>query len=402
VGGFVFGLTMGLGTAFMEVGVGVSGLMAGTASGYAGGFTSVIVNTPGKTLAESVSWSNIKERAAEAHEFAKVNMLFGAIGGTVSSFAGGALAGSSLAPVTQQVVANLAGNFANQTAAAALSQYAVGDYSYDPKAMVVDALVATGVSRVPAAAKAAGKAWFPTSGAAQPVQRMVQAYARGRGLEIGIRATDPVSAAASRLRMAHEDIPFKPGWVKPKTSLGAVTVNGTKYRADLDIAFVRDRTGRTLSDPEVAAIRLDLNARYKSIYPSQQNADPFQHGAHLTMHTSLGGPKTTAQAAAIGDPGPATAFGRPGGPTALGSQAVRALTWGAYTRTTPAGTPDWSSTPSPFPRMTAPGVWTSPSAPWLRQPLSTFGAALGPMDPTLGGSITYAPYVPELPNAKGK
>ena len=100
--------------------------------------------------------------------------------------------------------------------------------------------------------KYGGQRLMPRHGATAQEVELIQAYLRDNGYRIGIRAADPLTALGTRLGGRY-NLRHKPMVMKAKTFFG-VTIDpksGRLIRSDMDIAWIRDGSGRFLSEREV-------------------------------------------------------------------------------------------------------------------------------------------------------
>ena len=163
----------------------------------------------------------------------------------------------------------------------------------------------------------------PQSGATARQQGVIKAFAAENELEIAIRATDPITAAGTKIG-THLGLPGKPESIKAKSWFGILqdSKTGQMLRSDLDLAWVKDRkTGRFLTNQEVLDRVVDpLNKRL--IMAGDKEASLF-HGAHFTMGAEKGGYVSRAGIKKIGDAGPVNLFTGEGMST-LSSATARA------------------------------------------------------------------------------
>jgi hypothetical protein len=157
---------------------------------------------------------------------------------------------------------------------------------------------------LPGITKKYGLRYAPMSAVHPNIQDIVQHHAAENGLEIAVRAIDPVSAAVSRYTAAAGKSRPKGMYIEGKTLFGLIKERGIRYHTDADIAWVKatrnisvrvyDKAnrkyvtryflkGQHLTDDAVlAAVVKPLNKRL----PTSMR---FQHGAHFSSHTAFGG-----------------------------------------------------------------------------------------------------------------
>ena len=162
----------------------------------------------------------------------------------------------------------------------------------------------------------------PVSGATAEQQAVIRAYAEANNLEIGIRATDRLTAAGTRLGVKL-GLAAKPEAVKAKSILGIVFGEtwwkpSTWLRSDLDLAYIRGGKGNFFTNDEILAHADALNTRL--MLAGDKNPS-FMHGAHFTMGADSGGYLSNAKIAKIGDAGPVNVFTGQGMTTRLAGDA---------------------------------------------------------------------------------
>jgi hypothetical protein len=254
------------------------------------------------SLVGALSPENIAANREEIRAAAPVGAFSSALGAAVGLFATSAIAAYS--PVTtllaRQVAADAVGDIASQAVAV---MGGVQD-SISVGQALAGAGMSSVVGRSPKAIKEIGQHLMPMSGATLRQQRIISAYAKMRGYEIGIRSADPVTALGTRALAAFTDLPAKPLRIKTKSTFGLVydARSQTYYRSDLDIAWVRDRNGRLLTNDQVLKIADDLNRRFQV---SGVSGGSVMHGSHFTAFEVLGFRK----AAGLDPPAPVTVFG---------------------------------------------------------------------------------------------
>ncbi|MCA9266532.1 MAG: hypothetical protein KDA60_21880, partial [Planctomycetales bacterium] len=175
--------------------------------------------------------------------------------------------------------------------------------------------IATGLQN---GVKSAGLKVRPTSGATSLEQSVLMEMAAD-GIEVGIRAQDPLSAAVTR-KLAEFGLRSKPVWLKAKSFFGFTSdrkLIPTLYRSDLDIAWIKENGKFIRSDERVLEIVEEMNHRITKI--TGESGAPFQHGSHFTAPDIM----STRDYVGLGHPGPVNVFGEHGYTTLNASRVTR-------------------------------------------------------------------------------
>jgi RHS repeat-associated protein len=159
------------------------------------------------------------------------------------------------------------------------------------------------------------KAVTPTSGAIKAEKAAIQAVAAKRGLQIAIRATDPITAVVTRV-LTRAGFPAKPEALKAKSFFGIALAEKPGswlpkvYRSDLDVAWIFDiNAGKYLDDVDVK----ETSSQIRKLTEKAVKEDSFQHGSHMSAHWASGakgrgGPAATGALGSFGAPGPVNVF----------------------------------------------------------------------------------------------
>jgi hypothetical protein len=341
--GLVTGLTFGLATAAigsvpLALGLSDGALLAGTLAGATGGFTSAFL---GSAVAQHDAGQEIDWRmAAEYGSFgAFTGALGGAVGGVIASGLAGEVAAASGPPLGRELFGNFAGDLVGQAVEIGLSTRDFSQLSIT--SALGGAAFSSVMGRMPAGIKSLGLKFAPTSNATAAQQAALRQIARERGVQIAVRATDPLTALGTRLLHRFlPGIPAKPMSVKAKSVFGLAYDPGTRryYRSDLDLAWVYSPAGgRSLT---AAEIRRDIEPRFKELMAGSRPVmeDSIQHGAHFNSREFFEAQFSRAamtqqefeaavdsRVAAIGSPGPVSVF-RASGVYSMSESQVRHLT----------------------------------------------------------------------------
>ena len=154
------------------------------------------------------------------------------------------------------------------------------------------------------AAPAQLKMLIPVSGASKIEVKVIQGVAEKYGLEIGIRSTDPLTAAVRKVGTKFR-IVNKPMTIKEKSTLGLLYDAKAKkiILSDLDVSHII-KDGKLLNHRESLPYLSEINRALKQhgLQP------PIQHPSHITATKLLGGKLTLKEYGGIGSPGPVTVY----------------------------------------------------------------------------------------------
>jgi len=148
------------------------------------------------------------------------------------------------------------------------------------------------------------KKLFPISAATRIEKQIIQDAARADRLEIGIRATDPITASirkvSTRLKLDN-----RPARISQKSTLGLLSDSKTKkwIQSDLDVSHII-QDGKLLNNNEGVKYLGEINRQLIQAVVKP----PFQHGSHITASQLYQGPKNLKDHGKIGGPGPVTVF----------------------------------------------------------------------------------------------
>ncbi|MEI6415287.1 MAG: RHS repeat-associated core domain-containing protein, partial [Pseudomonadota bacterium] len=154
--------------------------------------------------------------------------------------------------------------------------------------------------------KASLAKWGAVTSATATQQAIILQHAAEEGLEIGIRASDRITATVTKIE-SRVGFAAKPMKTKAKSYFGFLIDDGRLMRSDLDLAWVKDvKTGRYLTEQEVFDRVVDpLN---KKIIMAGEYGPSFMHGAHFTMSEARGGFVREFKMGPIDGPGAVTVF----------------------------------------------------------------------------------------------
>jgi RHS repeat-associated protein len=211
---------------------------------------------------------------------------------------------------------------------------------------------------LPAITKKVGQKMLPMTVVAPAAERAVHRFSRETGLEIGVRAVDPITSLTSRIGASRGWSMPKPMHIKEKTVFGMTRGSNMQwYHSDADIAWVRAtktiyasdgktillRKGAYLTDDQVLKYVVDpLNAK---LPPSMH----FQHGAHFASHKAFGGPLDYTDFGKFpGHPGPVSVYSG----DSMKMMSIREVEQYAMGGNRLPWHPDWNKTkPLPTPNL---------------------------------------------------
>jgi hypothetical protein len=179
---------------------------------------------------------------------------------------------------------------------------------------------------LPSISKKVGQRVRPTSLVAPVAEDAIQSFSRARGLEIAVRAGDPVTSMVMRIGSAlgitRPKPQFMPGRIYTKSTWGLIVSKVKKlilYHSDMDLAWVKatrdmvlkDKAGRDVFIAAGQYLTDDLVLQHvvKPLNRVLPVAHRLQHGAHFSSHKMFGGPLDWAEyGKKPGHPGPFEIF----------------------------------------------------------------------------------------------
>ncbi|HEX5000284.1 MAG TPA: DUF4114 domain-containing protein [Terriglobia bacterium] len=161
------------------------------------------------------------------------------------------------------------------------------------------------IGNIQSAVKTYGQEILPISGANAKAATVIKEFARSRGLEIGIRAADPITASVTKA--FSQVFSAKPVYTDAKSFFGVLynEAKGIFFRSDLDLAWVR-QNGRFLNNQEALRLVDDLN---RALIARGLKTE-FKHGPHFWVVESEGASST--KLAKIGHPGAVVVYSTEG------------------------------------------------------------------------------------------